>query len=142
MAENEFAQGAVAPVWFDPAGVGLADSVGHFERNVLAAVHHVQVRQRVAAEFRERGRVLRLLALFADDQFAIADPQGFRFQDMTKRQRPQNGNFHTAGVFFVRLGDGDRPLDGEVGDSGVAFLAQFFDSFVHASFFHINGLLS
>ena len=142
VAENQFAQGPAAPVGFDPVGVGLPDRVGHFERNVLAAVHHVKIRQRMAAEFRERGRVLRPLALFADDQLAVADPQGFRFQDMTKRQRPQKGNFHPAGVFFVGLGDGDRPFDGEVGDGGVAFPAQFLDSFVHAAFFHISGLLS
>jgi hypothetical protein len=104
MAENPFAHGAALPIGNNLFLVGEDVLL----RNVVVGhgtvFEGMQIFRRMAGQFREGRYAFWGGAAFADDQFAVADIEGFPLADFLEGQGAKNRQGMLAEVFPVEFG--------------------------------------
>ncbi len=130
--EHLVAQGAAAPEGNDLALVFPDDRRVHLVLRLRAGVENAQVLGAVARELGIGRHRLRPGPALADDELAVAHPEGLGVADRVEVHRAQHRDAVPAHLFLVeRRGDG-RALAADRGDSVQAGAAQAFGACGHA----------
>ena len=136
--QNLLAHGALLPVGDDLLLLNLQVLLGDREVNHLAVVHVVHVFQRVAAQLREAGRGLGIVALLADDQLAVADVECFVGKDVLQGQGAQLRDGYLALVHLIGLCLQDSALHVNAGLGLHAQLSELLNTIVHTKISHFD----
>ena len=133
LGEDAVAHGAARPVGDDLALVDGDVLFGHVVAGHGPGVQHAQVLGRVAGQLGEGRHAFGPGPALADDELAVAEPEGLLLAEVLEDHGPQHGQ----GIFAVVLAVEGRfekgALDGDGGLGLEAFPAQAGDSVVHLS---------
>ena len=101
-----------------------------------AVIHDVHVFDRVACEFRERRRRLRILSLFTHYELAFSQIKCLFTEVFLEHHRSEHRQRYLAFPFLVNLGLDNRSLEIDVWLCLHAYFAKRLDSCIHSTFFH------